>query len=473
MVSGAWRLDAAAIRSCLLATVVERGHHFSDVNIAPEIEHGRFWLSTIVIMFLGLGLIFKSFLFVDGEPVAVNYIFNGIFIAAMLVGLLMLNWFFAIGRSVLLLLVFSVAWAVLASWASGIAMNYVATFAMLVMLSGCFYAVPVACVVCKFEPWRLINLVSLATVFLSALMWGLVPNLTVDPESGRFSGFFISVAVACNFFFFSTVLSAAAALRARTSTEVYIYSGLALLSFILMYLTRTRSVLIETLFILMVFGAFAPLRRGVKMVMMSLAGWLLVLAFISGTAVSTGLVSVDEQLQEFRLADGSLTESRNRNWDFGLRRIAEQPVFGEGLLTKQTEGGTKDIDLGEGGGYNQAYDPHSLPLSLAVEGGIPFMFAMMGVITLVLVRFLKRFGMVRALQSPDFVIVAIHFPVMMFAGGDLTTLGNMVEKVFWILVGSLEIKNSLVPEGGPRYNLRHSLRSAFGHNDAGASYHAI
>jgi len=430
-------------------------------GLPATVNHARLWMSLLVTGFFAVGLLFKSFIFVGGEPVAVNYIFNGLFIGGMLAGLLFTSCYQPVGRTIALLFAFAVAWVTISSAVSGITMNYVATFSMIVMLAGCFYAVPVVCLSVGFEPWRLINVVSLVTIFLSLAMLMVAPGLTTDPESGRFSGFFLSVAIACNFFFLSTVLSIASALRARNNAQFYFYIGAAILSFFFMYITRTRSVLIETMFCVMVLCTFSPMRRGLKMLIMAIAAWLLVLGVVSGTAVSTGLVSLDDQLEEFRLADGSLTAARNRNWEFGFERIADRPLFGEGLLTKQTEGGTRDLQLGEGGSYNQIYDPHSLPLSLSVQGGIPFMLAMMSVIAIVLFRFVRRFGLVRALQSPDFVLVATHFPVMTLSGGDLTTLGNMVEKTFWILVGALEVKNALVRPDDPRYRVRQPLSSIF------------
>jgi len=416
--------------------------------------HGRLWLTILLVGFLGGGLFFKSFVFVEDEPVVVNYLFNGIFIGAMLAGLLAVRGFVPIGRPVFLLLTFAAAWAMISSAVSGIAMNYVATLAMIIMLAGCFYATPTICLWIGQEPWRLLNKLILIALAVSVIFLATPYGFGVDPLSGRFSGFFISVAVACNFFFFGVVLNLASALRARTQLEVNLYIVAIVASLIVLYLTRTRSSLIEAMFCFLVLATFSPMRRGMKMLVLTLAGWVFVLGIVSGTAVSTGLVSVDEQLEEFRLSDSSLTDARNLNWEFGLQRIAERPIFGEGLLTKQTDGGTRDIKLGEGGSYNQVYDPHSLPLSLAVECGVPFMIAMMGVITLILIRFVNRFGLIRALQSPDFVLVATHFAVMMLAGGDLTTLGNMVDKVFWVLVGSLEIKNSLVHPADPRYRER-------------------
>jgi len=430
-------------------------------GVPNAVDHARLWMSILVTGFFAIGLLFKSFIFVGGEPVAVNYIFNGLFVGGMLAGLLFTSRFQPIGRPIALLFAFAIVWVTISSGVSGITMNYLAAFSMAVMLAGCFYAVPVVCLSVGFEPWRFINIISLVTIALSLAMVLVAPALTIDPESGRFSGFFLSVAIACNFFFLSTVLSVASALRARSNGQFYFYVGAAILSFFFMYITRTRSVLIETMFCVMVLCTFSPMRRGLKMLIMAVAAWLLVLGLVSGTAVSTGLVSLDDQLEEFRLADGSLTDARNRNWQFGLERIAERPLFGEGLLTKQTEGGTRDLQIGEGGSYNQAYDPHSLPLSLSVQGGIPFMLAIIGVIVLVLFRFVNRFGLVRSLQSPDFVLVATHLPVMMLAGGDLTTLGNMVEKTFWMLVGALEIKNALVRPDDPRYRVRQSLTSIF------------
>jgi O-antigen ligase len=419
-----------------------------------RIDHSRIWLSILLFGFLSGGLFFKSFFFADGEPVAINYIFNGLFIGGLFIAIWAIRGFITVSRSIILLFLFSVIWASISSWISGIAMNYVATFSMVIMLAGCFYAVPLACLRLGLEPWRILGTVIVPTVLISLVLFVVLPASATDPVSGRFSGFYISVAVACNFFFFGTVIGAANAQRARSRLDVYWNVGIAVLSFSLLYLTRTRSSLLETLFCLTVLCTFSPMQRGVKMLVLTIIAWFLVLGIVSGTAVTTGLVSIDEQMREFRLADRSITDARDSNWDFGLLRMAERPLFGEGLLTKQTDGGTKAIDLGEGGSYNPVYDPHSLPLSLAVEGGIPFMLAIMGIICLILARFVRRFGLVRSLQSPDFVIVATHFPIMMLAGGDLTTLGNMVEKVFWILVGSLEIKNSLVQPGDPRYRER-------------------
>ncbi len=121
---------------------------------------------------------------------------------------------------------------------------------------------------------------------------------------------------------------------------------------------------------------FTPLTRGVRLVVISFTGLLLVAAAATAAVVSTGVMAIDEQLAEFRLADSALSDSRGSNWSFGIERIVAKPLFGEGLLAKQTQGGTSTIDPSNPTSYDPRYDPHSLILSFGVEGGIPFMLLM-------------------------------------------------------------------------------------------------
>lgn len=189
------------------------------------------------------------------------------------------------------------------------------------------------------------------------------------------------------------------------------------------------------------------------MVSMGVAGLLLMFVALSGLAASTGVVPLDDELESFRLGDSQLTDSRTGNWEFGIERIIRAPLFGEGLLTKQTQGGTRGVDFAGETSYDPLYDPHSLILSFGVQAGIPFMIAMTALIVLILARFVSTFGVQRSLESPEFVIASVHFAVMIFAGGDLTTLGNIIDKIFWILLGTVALKTELaraygVPRGG-------------------------
>jgi O-antigen ligase len=232
-----------------------------------------------------------------------------------------------------------------------------------------------------------------------------------------------------------------------------VYGLTSMVSLVFLYLTKTRSSLAECLACLMLMMIFSPMRRGAKMVSMGVAGLLLMFVALSGLAASTGIVPLDDELESFRLGDEQLTDARSSNWEFGIERIIQAPLFGEGLLTKQTQGGTRGVDFAGETSYDPRYDPHSLILSFGVQGGIPFMIAMTALIVLILSRFVAMFGIQRSLESPEFVIASVHFAVMIFAGGDLTTLGNVIDKIFWILLGTVALKTELaraygIPRGG-------------------------
>jgi O-antigen ligase len=139
-----------------------------------------------------------------------------------------------------------------------------------------------------------------------------------------------------------------------------------------------------------------------------------------------------------------ITGSRNENWTFGVERIIKQPWFGEGMLTKQTQGGQSTVNMQQTStNYNPIYDPHSLLLSLGVQGGLPFLFAVMLLILLPLFNYTRQVGMGRVLGAPEFVFCFVQLLSMIPAGGDLTSFGNVTDRIFWILLGSLSLKVAL------------------------------
>jgi O-antigen ligase len=233
------------------------------------------------------------------------------------------------------------------------------------------------------------------------------------------------------------------ALLARTPASFATYAAVSLLSLIFLYLTKTRSSLLEALVCLIVMLAFSPLHQGRKMVAMAAAVLILGFVALSGVALTTGVVAVDRELDSFR-AGQTLADARGGNWAFGIERIGESPMFGEGLLAKQTQGGTRGVDFGSETSYDPRFDPHSLVLSFGVQAGIPFMLAMSGLILMVFGRYLAAFGLRRSLEAPEFLIGVVHFAIMLAAGGDLTALGNLVDKIYWVFLGTMALKAELV-----------------------------
>ncbi len=421
--------------------------------VAYSSTQGRLWIRILLGAFIAIGLIVKSFLFVGGEPVLIHYALNG-----LIVGIAGLAYFRAGGGKLLaspiaLALGFALFWSLVSALFSPISLNIVAVAAFAVVSVGSLIFVPALCLRVDVEPWRLLTYILGATVPLTALLWLVNPALVTDPESSRFSGALVSVAVACNIYFFVCVFAFRGALLASSRGMSMVYGFTSMVSLVFLYLTKTRSSLAECLACLMLMMIFSPMRRGAKMVSMGVAGLLLMFVALSGLAASTGIVPLDDELESFRLGDEQLTDARSSNWEFGIERIIQAPLFGEGLLTKQTQGGTRGVDFAGETSYDPRYDPHSLILSFGVQGGIPFMIAMTALIVLILSRFVAMFGIQRSLESPEFVIASVHFAVMIFAGGDLTTLGNIIDKIFWILLGTVALKTELaracgVPGGG-------------------------
>lgn len=427
------------------------------------------WLRLLLGLFIVIGLIAKSFLFVDGEPVLVHYAAN-----ALIVGIAGVAYFSGSHRAlvaspVIALLGFALFWSLVSALFSPISLNILAVGAFATVVLGSLLFFPALCWVAGLEPWRLLAYILGFTVPLTALLWLIDPGLTIDPDSGRFSGALVSVAVASNIYFFVCVFGFRAALLAKSRASALGFSFVCIVSMLFLYLTRTRSSLAECLVCLILMMIFSPLKRGAKMVSLAAAGIVLFVVALSGVAASTGIVPLDDELESFRLGDSQLTDSRGGNWEFGIERIVAAPLFGEGLLTKQTQGGTRGVDFGGETSYDPRYDPHSLFLSFGVQAGIPFMLTMTGLIIVILGRFMVTFGLQRALESPEFVIASMHFLIMIFAGGDLTTLGNLIDKIFWILLGTVALKTELARANGLTRSRLRSTRWANGQGLTAAS----
>lgn len=409
----------------------------AELRVGETLVLAIFAISPILV-----GLAIKSGFFLEREPVIVNYIVSSLTLGALTVyavryGTGLVN------PTLMALATVIVLWAAFSAVESGITLNLVATGALAVLVFGFLIGPPIALYRARVEGWRAVNYAITIGTVLSLLSLTLNFGDPIDPDNGRVRGVWVSVAVACSLFGFNCFLSVREAIAAKSRVAALFWIVIAASSFYLLFMTRTRSSLAELFISLILLALFAPMRRGLRILSLSLLTISLTFSLFGLGAVSTGSVSVDDHLAEFRLADRQLTDARDGNWEFGFERIAAKPIFGEGLLAKQTQGGQSVIDFDAKTNYDPRYDPHSLGISLAVQGGLPFLFLMGGLITTILVRFVATFGLARSLQSPEFVIVVLRLSISVFSGGDMTALGNVVDKIVWLFLGLLALKTEL------------------------------
>lgn len=398
------------------------------------------WIAGAIIL---VGMFAKSFLFREGEPVILHYALTSFCVALTAIYAVLSTRRLVVDPVVASLLIFAIIWAFFSAMASGIGLNLVAvvTFAVLAVGYGIF--LPNLLFWSGKEGWEVISLLLSVGAVFSALFFLLAPDLAIDPDSGRLAGVYVSVAVSCTMLGFAAVLALRQSLVSKTAWVAIFWFSIFFASAVMVYLTKTRSSFAEMAVAIFLIMQFSPSSRGLKMIISSLSAIAALAMLASILTISTGIASIDEQLTEFRLDDGSIIDSRNNNWSFGLERLAAKPLFGEGLLAKQTQGGTSGIDFDSKSSYNVSYDPHSLILSLGVQGGYPFLIAMCALMLWIPYRFVRVFGVSAALQSPEFILVSLRLLISIVAGGDMTALGNLVDKLCWLFLGLMAIKSEL------------------------------
>ena len=405
-------------------------------NIKKNDKFSKF----IVYIFFIEGLLAKSFLFSGNDPTILHYLLSSIIITIVILLIFILRGGYLLNNFTIVLLIFVFIWSAISTFYIGVSQNYLALSTFLILVLGCFYGIPSLGIISGNNILRILYFTLAFFSLSSIILWITAPDLSFDPDSGRFSGTLISVAVACNVFFYFSVIACAAMNMSTDSRSRIIHGSLMFIGLGLLYFTKTRSSLVEALacigILLIGFrirkanvtkGWFGPV----------IVGLLMTLGI---TALGFGAVDTQSQLEEFRLSDQSLNTSRGGNWEFGIERIIAAPLFGEGLLTKQTQGGSGTIDIESGANYDPRYDPHSLILSFAVQAGIPFAIGMMGLLLSSLGYFLWVFGLRKSMETPEFVLCAVHTLVMIPAGGDLTSFGNSIDRIFWVLLGCVVLK---------------------------------
>jgi O-antigen ligase len=411
-------------------------HNLRRRAAAPSAPMKRYFGPVLAVLFIVEGFAVKSFIFAGNDPVLVHYLASSAICALAVIYLFMIVGLKNVSFPELLLIVTAFGWSMLSSLVGTLSENVFASATFALSLFTCYVAMP------RLFPGSATTLENTIRVMLviftigSALLWGLFPSLAYDSASGRFSGAAISVAVACNMFFFATAVFAFAAREVESRKLFLFYLALTLLAAGMLYLTYTRSLMLQAIVCVLIV-VFTGKDGRIKISSVLIAVWFLVAVVIAGLVYQIFIgVDVDQILLNLRLADGaSVTSSRTLNWDFGIQRIWEAPWFGEGMLTKQTAGGTGGIDIESGGSYAVLYDPHSLILSFGVQAGIPFAVAMMSFLVLVFARHVLKMGVAASLASAPFVIGLVNLMNMVFAGGDLTSMGSSVDRLYLMFVG--------------------------------------
>jgi O-Antigen ligase len=425
------------------------------------------------MFFVVEGLIVKSSYFVGNDPVLAHYLASSM--TCVLAGFILL---FSVGlknfsflEGVLLLSGF--AWSFASSIVSGQQSNLMAsvTFSLSVLMS--FVFVPRLMLAASFDTIKFLRTAMGVVVVLSTLAYILPSGGGYESVSGRFNGAAISVAVAANIFFLATVFFGYG-VREKSEWWSRMLSLLLLcLSFAFLFLTYTRTLLVEAAALLLLV-LFTSQRGKIQFkTLVAAAGISLVLGFLALLYLVINDINIPQLMVDFRLADGgSATDSRMGNWLFGIERIGDAPWFGEGMLTKQTAGGG-ELELDAAGStYNVLYDPHSLPLSLGVQAGIPFAIVMMALLLWVHLRYVLTFGIAHSLASVDFMIGIMLLIGMIPGGGDLTSMGNVVDRIYWIILGTFALRTNLqIATERQRRNTGRSAAAYHGQAAFGAQLH--
>jgi O-Antigen ligase len=402
-------------------------------NIKPKISPYFLILATI---FLIEGFVVKSVIFVGNDPVFWHYVISSVITLAIIIPYLR-----HLRRDVIfsvqsLLIVFVVVWCFISSWISGDVNNIFYVVSFFIFLVSCFIVIPA---VYSFSErgfqWSIFVLAGIFSL-VSIILYIFSPGVAIDSESGRFQGAYISVANASGI---TPVLAVVATskLHFKKGWRKIFCLAIIILSLTILYMTKTRSAIFETILIMTIVGIgvrinSANYKRGWLTPLLS----FLIVAGGANTLIFGGL-DLSQTASDFRLGSASLEDSRTVHWDFGIEVIKEKPLFGEGMLAKQTRGGTQAINLDESNNYDSRFDPHSLILSFGVQAGIPFAIGMILLITSCLFVFLKRFGFKTSLLCPEFCYSIVHLPMLVFSGGDLTSFGNLVDRIVWIFLGTL------------------------------------
>jgi hypothetical protein len=397
----------------------------------------------IIFALISEGMIVKSAIFLDNDPTLFHYIISAT-LGFMLFTICIINRFtkYIISWQFIIFTI-CIFWSFFSSVKTGYTPNIIAVFTFGGMFLFFFTSIPIIIYSVNKNTIKVLYVPFFLMSFSSIVLYYTELWSVIDPASGRFLGSYISVANAGVGFSFFTAFSVAILFSSQEKYKKIFYGVMIFIGLYLCFLTKTRSVALETIVFI------AVIYYGNRISTTAPKGSWFVPTLVAIGLSSAVLVAVvgdfdwNDTAADYRISEGRLQDSRTGNWAFGVERTWNAPLFGEGMLTKQTQGGTRSLDLANGDNYDSAYDPHSLILSFSVQAGIPFSIGMMILIFGTILQYIRVFGLKNSLNSPEFVICTVHTLVMIPTGGDLTSFGNFSDRIYWILLGMIALRSNL------------------------------
>jgi O-antigen ligase len=404
--------------------------------------------SILIILLMLESFVVKSVIFDKNDPVMIHYVLSGLLIGAIcgFAALRRTTWQRLRrlpGRKTLLI---TALWLAAVTTFRPNALEWAAVLGFILLVCGFYLSITSSLSTSGPSPRRVIIYFFAIWVILSLVMLVINPALSYELPSLRFRGALISVANACNIFFFSTIYFAWS-FKYEVFLKRSVSACLGVLSFIFLLMTLTRTSILLAILGLLVLAATDYLGR---LRAFKIASILLVFAVFLIVVVMT----IDPSTLDGLRLGGDLTSSRDLVWDEGLTRIRETFLLGSGLLTKQTQGGSAELELSSTN-YDPAFDAHALAITLIEQGGILFLILVMALLILPLWKFLRVYGIRASLQHPEFLIMMLVVPSMIFAGGDMISLGSLVNRLQWLFLGiiafdvstqALEFQNLPLPD---------------------------
>lgn len=348
-----------------------------------------------------------------------------------------------LGTFVRVTIVLLIAWSVSISFMHTPTLeNVIAALLFALLIVMFFRVIPLLAEFCGIRCWQMLYAGSIISVVLSLLGIFATPWLVFD-EGGRFNGVLVSTAVSSNVFFFAVVFAAASMWQSRSSIRTLAHLLAVIASVGCLLLTGTRGHIAFAVIALVWIGLWkARYTLLHKVVAVSVILGVVGIVWLVGTGA---IPKTFEGVSTFlRLEERAITDSRMANWIFGFEQATNSPIVGEGFLAKYTSGGTETFGGTAENTYDQLYDPHSVVLYLLTVGGVPTLFLTGSLVVRVwwcASRSMKYMPAIIGDQRILYMTTLLLGVLMIPTGGSLVSFGNLVDRVWWLLLGELYLRS--------------------------------
>lgn len=308
-----------------------------------------------------------------------------------------------------------------------------------VLLVGAFYIfLPVICAAKQWNPVR--GLTLLAIIVTSASAVGAVAGGAALDENGRFAGVFDSTATSSSYLMFSIIVLSASRALQPSGRPGNNYNGIFLAAACACaVLTRTRSIILTVVPIIVLFSLLKPKRRHAAVGILFAGLGIGVFAFACLIAVSPESAGSARAFLRIDASSDTVLDDRRSSWLGGVEDIQQHPLIGVGFMARFTQGGT--LSLEEVGitkaQYSDRFNAHSSIIGLAQRGGIPFAAALVLFIIFRCCAVPWRLPTSRVYLA---AVLSIVVPSILF-GGMLTSITNVPDQTVWFFLGLLRLQS--------------------------------